>query len=81
MIWIAITDRQKSFICLVVQSLLENKDLIKGFIFNLNKSSPLLLGFTETRVTEDIEDFQIETKDYVTIRCNSLNRRTGGVIV
>lgn len=42
---------------------------------------PSILLLSETRVTEDIYDSELDIKDYVMVRCNSKNRHTGGVLV
>lgn len=36
---------------------------------------------SETRVTEDIENTEIQVDNYNVIRCNSKSRRTGGVLI
>ena len=66
------------WLCLNAQSLPSNIDQIRNFITAI-QNSPVLLGFTETRVTDDIENWEIEIEGYECIRCDSRNRRTGGV--
>lgn len=42
---------------------------------------PAMLALTETRLTEDIEDTEINMSGYNVYRCDSENRGTGGVMI
>jgi hypothetical protein len=44
------------------------------------KFEPKLL-LSETRTTEDIDDGELMFNNYNIIRCDSFNRRTGGVVI
>jgi hypothetical protein len=47
----------------------------------IHEKKPKLLFLTETRVTSDINDCEIQIDGYTCIRCNSSSRYTGGVII
>lgn len=64
-------------ICLNAQSLLAHIDEIKHFI---GSNCIEILSLTETRITPEINDFEIKIDGYSNTRCNSDNRYTGGVI-
>lgn len=52
-------------------------DEIKNYVENNELE---ILAFTEARVTEDINDVELQIKGYSHVRCNSENRYTGAVI-
>lgn len=60
------------------QSLPSKFDEIYNFVIT---ASPLLVCLTETRLTEDINDFEINIQGYQIIRVDSENRFTGGVAI
>lgn len=60
------------------QSLVKNRDSIEIFA---NKYNPELIFLSETHVTTDIEDCEININGYETIRCDSHSRFTGGVVI
>ena len=64
-------------VCFNAQSLLAHIDDIKHYMGNYYIEMLLL---TETRITPDINDFEIKIDGYRNTRCNSDNRYTGGVI-
>lgn len=66
-----------SIIVLNIQSLLAHIDEIKYFI-SLN--NPAVLCLTESRITSDIDDFEILIDNYKLVRLNSESRFTGGVV-
>jgi exonuclease III len=47
----------------------------------INTNEPKILCLSETRVTKDIEDFEIDIDGYQCIRGDSSSRYTGGVIM
>jgi hypothetical protein len=59
------------------QGMLSNKDEIEML---MNKEKPVFLGLTETHVTEDFEDQEVEIKEYNVWRSDSDSRHTGGVL-
>lgn len=61
-----------------VQSLLSNRDHL---VHDIVCYSPAVILLSEARVTEDVEDFELDINGYRTVRCNSASRRTGGVVV
>lgn len=60
------------------QSLVKNRDSIAIFA---NKYKPELIFLSETHVTPDIEDCEININGYEIIRCDSHSRFTGGVVI
>lgn len=60
------------------QSLLKNLDNIK---YCVSQIKPLVLCFTETCVTEEIMEHEIEITGYQLINCKSHSRHTGGVAI
>jgi len=66
-------------ICLNVQGFLKHKDEIENVY--LRRFRPDILGFTETHVTEEIEDHELEINGYVCVRGDSESSRTGGVLL
>lgn len=60
------------------QSMLAHMEELEVLIQNEN---PSVLLLSETRVTEDILDSEISFKGYLTLRCNSESRHTGGVAI
>lgn len=47
----------------------------------LKRQKPRVLLLSETCLTKDIEDFEVECSGYVCIRCDSKSRHTGGVVM
>lgn len=47
----------------------------------LKEEKPELLLLSETRITDEIEDFEIACSNYVCLRCDSMSRYTGGVVI
>lgn len=43
--------------------------------------NPMMIFLTETRAIEDINDHEIQIKGYNIVRCNSISKFTGGVIL
>lgn len=39
------------------------------------------MALTETNLVEEINDFEINIKGYTTVRCDSVKKTTGGVIL
>lgn len=60
------------------QSLIKNYDEVCQLIYVKN---PTIVGVVETHVTQEISDSEIDIKGYITVRCNSESRHTGGVVV
>jgi len=56
-----------------------HKDEIQHQI--MKKINPAFLALSETRLTKDIEDSEVNVPGYSIIRCNAENRNTGGVIL
>lgn len=54
-----------------------HRDEIQHLI--LKKINPAFLALSETRLTEDIEDNEVNVQGYSMSRCNAKNRNTGGV--
>jgi len=59
------------------QSLMAHKDEIQHQI--MKKINPAFLALSETRLTEAIEDNEVNVLGYSMIRCNADTRNTGGV--
>jgi hypothetical protein len=66
-------------ICLNVQGFIKHKDEIEHALLGENR--PSVLGFTETHVTNMIEDFELQINGYECVRGNSESSRTGGVLL
>lgn len=60
------------------ESLIAHVDEIRQLVIELK---PIVLCLSETRITEDILDCEIDIENYNIYRCNSLSRYTGGVII
>lgn len=45
----------------------------------LENTNPALLLLSETRTNGDIEDAELQFQNYITLKCDSDTRRTGGV--
>jgi len=43
--------------------------------------NPAFLALSETRLTDEIEDNEVNIPGYNMIRCNAANRNTGGVVL
>ena len=65
-------------ILLNAQSLPAHFDEVYNLVVH---SDPLLVCLTEARLTEDIEDFEVEIGGYQIVRVDSKSRHTGGVIM
>lgn len=65
-------------ICLNAQGYLIHKDEIENRVFR--DFRPCLVGLTETHVTNQIEDHELEISGYTCIRGDSESTRTGGVL-
>jgi len=61
------------------QSLMAHRDEIQHQI--MKKINPAFLALSETRLTEDIEDNEVNVPGYSMVRCNAENRNTGGVVL
>lgn len=64
-------------IVLNAQGFLKHKEEIEQMI---NEWKPEIACLTETHITEEINDFEINIKNYNLVRCNTNNSRTGGVL-
>lgn len=60
------------------QSLLKNLDNIK---YCVSCMRPLVMCFTETHITDEINDHEIEIAGYKLLTCKSHSRHTGGVAI
>lgn len=47
----------------------------------MTEKKPIFVVLSETHITEDIQDSELNIKGYNLLRCNSHSRHTGGVIV
>jgi len=56
-----------------------HKDEIQHQI--MKKINPAFLALSETRLTEDIKDTEVNVLGYSMIRCNAETRNTGGVVL
>lgn len=65
--------------CSNVRSLVAHKDEMEVQIFK--GIDPLVVALTETRLTEDISDSEINIIGYNAVRCDGESRTTGGVIM
>lgn len=61
-----------------IQSLLSNIIELRILI---NKEKPLIVLLSETHVTENINDSEIEIENYNLLRCDSHSRHTGGCVI
>ena|SRR5436190_6215839 len=59
------------------QSLMKHKDEIQHRIMKGIK--PAMVALSETRITDEIEDEEVYVPGYNIVRCNAINRFTGGV--
>lgn len=50
-------------------------------IVMIENIKPCVVMMSEARLTEDIEDSEVNIKGYKMIRCNSYSRYTGGVVI
>lgn len=55
-----------------------NKDQIAEYVV---KYQPLILCLTETCITDNFTDRELDLEGYNTIRCDSTSRHTGGVLI
>lgn len=58
---------------------MRHKDKIENVL--IRESKPNILGFTETHVTQLVEDHELQINDYVCMRGDSESSRTGGVLL
>lgn len=65
--------------CSNARSLIIHKDELEVQIFK--GIGPLVVALTETRLTEDIDDSEINITGYSAVRCDGETRATGGVII
>ena len=72
------SDSKGLVMCLNIQSVLPHMDELR---MNIKTINPDIICLSETRTTEEIEDFEIRITDYNLIRVDSKNRHTGGVII
>lgn len=61
------------------QSWTAHKDEIQHQIMKI--VNPAFLALSETRLTDEIEDNEVNVPGYSMIRCNAENRNTGGVVL
>lgn len=66
-------------ICLNAQGYLKRKDEIENRLFR--EFRPCIVGLTETHVTNQIEDHELQISEYTCVRGDSESTRTGGVLV
>jgi len=66
-------------ICLNVQGFLKHKPEIE--IMFLDKVTHCLAGFTETPVTQKVEDHELYISGYASVRGDSESSRTGRVLL
>jgi len=45
------------------------------------KKNPAIMALTETRLTPDIDDFEVNVPGYSMVRCDSVSRKTGGSMI
>lgn len=65
-------------VCLNIRSLVKNRDQLVGEIVCY---SPSIILLSEARTTDQVEDVELDISGYKTVRCDSSNRYTGGVVV
>jgi hypothetical protein len=61
------------------QSLMAHKDEIQHQI--MKKVNPAFVALSESRLTAEIEDCEVNVTGYSMIRCDAENRNTGGVVL
>ena len=61
------------------QSLMRHKDEIQHRI--MKNVNPAIVALSETRLTDEIEDKEVNIPGYNIVRCNAENRYTGGVAI
>lgn len=66
-------------VCLNAQGFIKHKDEIENVL--IGRLRPSIMGFTETHVTNMIEDHELEIEGYVCVRGDSKSNRTGGVLL
>jgi len=66
-------------VCLNVQGFLKHKDEIENVL--LGEFRPDIMGFTETHVTNAVENHELEIDGYACVRGDSETSRTGGVLL
>src|SRR5580765_3743878 len=47
----------------------------------MKKMNPAFIALSETRVTAEFEDYEVNVSGYSMIRCDAENRNTGGVVL
>lgn len=65
--------------CSNVRSLVAHKDEMEVQIFK--EINPLVVALTKTRLTQNLNDSEINITGYNAVRCNEESRTTGGVII
>ena len=65
--------------CLNAQGFLRHKDEIENVIVQIFR--PYVIGFTETHITSDVGDHELQIMGYKCVRGNSESSRTGGVLL
>lgn len=73
-----INSNQNNLLYLNIESLLSHKSQLDWII---NKMRPALICVSETHITEDIEDSELEIEGYSFICSYSTSRFTGGAII
>lgn len=69
---------KEDLIYLNAQSLIAHKDQI---VYEIAKIYPSLILLSEARVTSDIQTCEVAIDQYHILRCDSVNRHTGGVVM
>lgn len=69
---------KEDLIYLNAQSLIAHKDQI---VYEIAKIYPSLILLSEARVTSDIQTCEVAIDQYHMLRCGSVNRHTGGVVM
>lgn len=62
-----------------MQSLIAHRDEIQHLV--MMKMNPAVLALSETRLTNEIDDSEVNVPGYSLARCNAENRFTGGVAI
>lgn len=61
------------------QGFLKHKDDIENLL--MGESRPNILGFTETHITQMVEEHELQIQGYVCVRGDSESNKTGGVLL
>lgn len=70
---------KNNIICLNAQGFLKHKDDIENVL--IRKLRSMIAEFTETHVTRQIDDYELQIDGYVCVRGDSEINRTGGVLL